>query len=324
MSWFRRGGKNRRSTGRSQVLPVRLELENVRAGRLRVVATLLAVLFVTAAAIYGLLFAGDWAMRRFVYENPSFAIRQIEVQTDGVISRDELRRWAGVQRGQNLLALDLARVKRDLELVSHVRSAAVERVLPDTLRLRVTEREAVARVFVGRLGRDGQYEMTTLHLDDEGYVLELLEPRQRATSQPDTDDSLPLISGINPNDLAPGRQVNLPEVHAALDLVAAFDHSSMATVADLLQVDVSSPEVLVVTTTQGSEITFAFADLDRQLRRWRGIYNEGQRISKAIARLDLAVPNYIPGLWVEASNQPPLEPKPKHHLINHRRRNVRS
>ena len=69
----------------------------------------------------------------------------------------------------------------------------------------------------------------------------------------------------------------------------------MAAIVDLRQVDVSSPDVLIVTTTQGSEITFATQDMERQLRRWHEIYNEGQRISKAIATLDLAVPQLHSG-----------------------------
>ncbi len=37
---------------------------------------------------------------------------KIEVQTDGVVPAEQVRRWSGVKPGQNLLALDLARVKR--------------------------------------------------------------------------------------------------------------------------------------------------------------------------------------------------------------------
>ena len=323
MSWFRRKPRNRRHHDRGNVLNVKLRADQERAGRFRVAAVLVGLVFATVFGFYLVWNVGEWAMQRLVYENKSFAIREIDVQTDGVVSVDELRRWAGVRRGQNLLALDLARVKRDLEMVSVIHSVAVERVLPDTLRLRVAEREPAAQVFVGQKGADGQYEMTTLHLDGEGYVMGLLQPRQRATPPTETEDSLPLISGINPNLLAPGRLVNLPEVRAALELIAAFDRSSMANVADLRQVDVSSPEVLVVTTTQGSEITFALNDLERQLRRWREIYNEGQRTSKAIATLDLAVPNYIPAHWTDAGTMPPLEPKAKNPQIK-RRKNVRS
>ena len=61
----------------------------------------------------------------------------------------------GVKVGQNLLALDLARVKRDLEMVSAIRSATVERMAPHTLKLRVSEREPLAQFSVLRLKSDG-------------------------------------------------------------------------------------------------------------------------------------------------------------------------
>ena len=61
---------------------------------------------------------GEWALDKFVYENSTFAIQSIEVQTDGVIAPDQLRRWTNVKPGANLIALDLASVKRNLELVS--------------------------------------------------------------------------------------------------------------------------------------------------------------------------------------------------------------
>jgi hypothetical protein len=53
---------------------------------------------------------------------------------------DQLRRWAAVRLGDNLLALDLPSVKRNLELVSVIRSVAIERALPHTLRISVTAR----------------------------------------------------------------------------------------------------------------------------------------------------------------------------------------
>ncbi len=61
---------------------------------------------------------------------------QIEVQTDGVLTAETIRRWAMVQTGQNLMALDLMRVKRDLELQPPIQFVAVERVLPRTLQTR--------------------------------------------------------------------------------------------------------------------------------------------------------------------------------------------
>ena len=109
-----------------------------------------APVFGTVFGLYLLWRAGEWALDKLVYENEAFAIQHIDVQTDGVIAPDQLRRWAGVKPGDNLLALDLARVKRNLELVPLVQSVSVERILPRTLRIRVTEREPVAQVNVPR------------------------------------------------------------------------------------------------------------------------------------------------------------------------------
>ncbi len=66
-----------------------------------------------------------------------------------------------------------------------------------------------------------------------------------------------------------------------------------------------SPGVLVVATGQGSEVTFGLENFNRQLARWREIYEMGARMSKAVATLDLAVTNNIPARWLEASAAPP-------------------
>ena len=99
-------------------------------------------------------------------------------------------------------------------------------------------------------------------------------------------------------------------MRAALHLIAEFAHSPMAGLVDLRRIDVGAPEALVVTTGQGSEVTFGLQDLDRQLRRWREIHDLGQRTHRSIASLDLAVTNNIPARWLEASTAPEPSPKP--------------
>jgi len=221
-----------------------------------------------------------------------------------------LQRWMGVRPGQNLFALDLSRVKRDLEMVPLIGSVSVERILPRTLRVRVTEREAVAQVNVPRSNGRGGVEVAVFHLDPEGYVMVPLDPRQRTTPLAQPDDPLPVLAGVGLHELQPGRRLDLPQVRAALQLVMEFALSPMAGLVDLRRIDVGAPEVLVVTTGQGSEVTFGLQDLARQLRRWREIHDLGQRMHRAIASLDLAVTNNIPARWLEASLVPGPSPKP--------------
>jgi cell division septal protein FtsQ len=264
---------------------------------------------------------GQWAANRLVYENRAFAIAQIDAQTDGVITPDQLRRWANVKPGENLFALDLARVKRDLEMVPLVSFVSVERILPRTLRIRVNEREAVAQVNVPRTSGRGTVEVSVFQLDADGFVMVPLDPRQRTTPVNQPDDPLPVLTGVGLHELQPGRRLELPQVQAALRLITEFAHSPMAGLVDLKRIDIGSAEVLIVTTGQDSEVTFGLQDLERQLRRWREIHELGQRLNKSLASLDLAVTNNIPVRWLQVSTGPVTAPKaPK--TLRTKRKNV--
>lgn len=306
--WFKKQTKNRR-IGREHVLEVKLRSGQVKAARVRLAAISIGMIFGTVFGLYVCWRSGEWLLNLFVYENPSFAVHRIDVQTDGVIAPNELRKWTGVKIGQNLLALDLDRVRRYLEMESVIETASVERILPHVLCIRITEREPVAQASVSHRRPDGTTEQLTFFLDPNGYVIMPPAPSQRATPPAAGDEKFPVLTGFNPVEMQPGRRVESAQVRAALQLIVAFGHSPMAGLVELKQVDVGSPEVLVATTDQGSEITMGTDDLDQQLRRWHLIFLEGKTRSKAVASLDLAITNNLPVRWLEASAVPPTNPK---------------
>ena len=308
MFWFKRKQKNRR-LGRIHVLDVKLRSDQVRATRVRLATLAFGISFGTLFGLYVLWRIGEWTLDRLVYENPSFSIQQVDVQTDGIISVEQLRRWAGVKAGQNLLALDLATVKRNLEMASAIKSATIERVLPRTLKIRVLEREPVAQVNVPRTGPEGGIEVATFQVDDEGCVLQPLDPRQRATPLNLAENPLPVLTGLGTADLQPGRHVETPQMQAALRLLAVFECSPMAGLVELRRIDVGYPEILVVTTGQGSEVTLGLTDLEQQLRRWRGLHDHGISIRKSIATLNLAVAKNSPLTWADSEPSPAIRSK---------------
>jgi hypothetical protein len=130
---------------------------------------------------------------------------------------------------------------------------------------------------------------------------------------------LPVIVGLNASEVQPGRHLESPQVHAALDLLQAFERSSMQGFAEIKRVDISTPEVLLVKTGQGSEIIFGVRDLDLQLRRWQAVFEAGLRQNKAIETLDLAVTNNIPASWIEASAVSPASSKAAKPLRNRKK-----
>ncbi|SPE53375.1 Polypeptide-transport-associated domain protein FtsQ-type [Verrucomicrobia bacterium] len=309
--WFRSRARNRR-LGREYVLDVKLRSSQVRAARLRLVVLLGSGALVVVLGGSLLWRAGAWALDQFVYQNEAFAITELDIQTDGVVRLGELRRWAGVKLGENLFKLDLAQVQRNLELVPLIRSVSLERVLPHTLCIRVAEREPIAQIDVPAPRPNGGLDHTIYQLDIAGYVMLPLDPHQRSTPPNLSEEQFPAISGVNARDLEPGRRLDAQSLQDALKLIVAFEASPMAGLVDLKKIDVSAPGVLVVTTDQGSQITFGPADLEQQLRRWHVIYGLGHKAGKAIATLDLAITNNIPARWLEASALPPESAKSPH------------
>ncbi len=320
--WFRREHNKNRRLHRSHVLDVKLRSDQVRATRVRLASMIVLLVAGTFFGLYLLWHIGEVVLNAFVYQNADFAIQQVEVQTDGVIAPNQLRRWSGVKPGANLIALDLGAVKRNLELVSAIDSVSVERVLPRTLKIRVTERDPIAQVDIPRADGNNGIAVSVFQLDGNGVVIQPLDPRLCTVPLAQINPQLPVITGMNAFQLQPGRRVELPQVQAALRLLVAFGTSPMAGLVDLRRVDVSAPGVVVVTTGQGSVITFGLDNLAQQLRRWRQIYDLGLSQQRSIATADLAVENNVPVRWMMASAVPatgtPKTVKP----LKNRRRNV--
>ncbi|MEO8428823.1 MAG: FtsQ-type POTRA domain-containing protein [Verrucomicrobiota bacterium] len=307
--WFSKKKKNRRF-GRVHVLDVKLRSQQARAIRTRLASRLAGGLVGTIAGLFLLWQGGNWLLKYFVFENNAFAISSIQVQTDGDIPVKQARQWAGVKLGENLLALDLSRVKRDLELVPWIREAAVERVLPRSLKVRISEREPLAQVYdwQGKTSSGG-VERVVYYLDVAGYVMRPKGSWAVRTSPETTNDVLPVLVGIKSTELRPGRPAESEQVHAALRLVDAFERSDMFGVVDLTQIDLSTPALLRVSTAQSNEVTFATHQLDLQLRRWWIIHEAALKKGQAIATLDLSVSNHIPATWFEAAAITTLKPK---------------
>jgi len=307
--WFKRKAQNRR-LGRTSVLEVKLRSSQVRAARMRLAAIASGIVFASVIGVYAAWRLGSWGLDELIYRNSTFSIQTVDVSTDGNLPIEQLRRWVGIRPGDNLLALDLARVKRDLELVPMIQGVSVERILPSTVKISVIEREPMAQASLPRPRASGGVEWATFCLDPEGYAMPLVDDRTRPGVTNSAADNWPMIAGLNASDIQLGKKIELPQLQAALQLITCFEHSPMNGLVDLKRIDISSPEALVVTTGQGSEVTFGLQEMERQLCRWYEIFEAGQRNGRALATLDLAITNNIPARWLEASVSPAQLAKP--------------
>jgi hypothetical protein len=301
---IRHAARNRRLTRRN-ILDVKLRTRGARLARLRLLATALAVAVGTVAGLYGLWHGGERALERLVFQNDSFAVRRIQVQNEGVIPPEEIVRWSGVKEGDNLLALDLTRVQRYLELMPLIRSAAVERVPPDTLRIRIVEREPIARVMARWLdASETGMTIVNYYLDEEGCLMGWTDGLGEGSMHLRKGELLPVLEGLPVSELRSGRCTTRPEAIAALRLVSLFDRSAMAKWVVLESVDLTVSGLIEVRARSRfggavSRVRFGYESMEDQLVRWRRIHDYGLQQGQEIQRLDLSVRDNIPVLFAE-------------------------
>ena len=290
--WGRKRRANRRGHQRYTLLNVDLPIEKVRQQRLRwafrVVGFVFGVFLIFMCVWHG----GSWLMKAGFYQNDRFTVRIIDIRTSGLINPEQIRSWARIHEGENLFGMDLQRIKRDLEMVPQIKVAAVDRVLPKTLRLRVTERRPLAQVVAYKQYSEGRVQKYVYWLDTEGVVMPSVD-RKQATGQASVK-WMPLIIGLNQADLMPGRPIQSQQLESALSLIKRFDLSPMAGLAHLRQIDISHRETLKVETWRGGQVTLSLNGIDRQLKRWRQLYDLGRKHNRAIFSVDLSIKNNLP------------------------------
>jgi cell division protein FtsQ len=195
------------------------------------------------------------------------AVADIEVAGRAMTSREAILRALGADRGTPILAVSPSQAKARLEALPWIRTAAVERLLPDTLRVRLVERTPFA--FWQRQGklalidRDGTV-ITTDRLDRfPGLIVIVGEdaPRHVAAlldmiaTEPDIAGrvvSAVRVGGRRWNvQLDNGIDVQLPEERQqdAWAQLAQLEHRSQLLARDVQVVDMRLPDRLVVRVT---------------------------------------------------------------------------
>ncbi len=89
---------------------------------------------------------GGVVLVQYAEQHPYFAATDIVVSTDGRLTADEIRQWAGVAPGMNIIALDVQAMKRRLRHHPWIHTAVVTREFPQRLYLTIRERHPIARI----------------------------------------------------------------------------------------------------------------------------------------------------------------------------------
>lgn len=194
------------------------------------------------------------AVRNFLDHDPRFRIdSSAAIQTTGnsQLSRRDLLTVFGSDLGRNIFFVPLAQRRAELEQIPWVEHATVMRLLPDQLRVSVTERTPIAFVRLG-----SKIDL----VDAAGVVLEMPPSMMAARRY-----SFPVVTGINPNDPLSTRGARM---HLYQKFITEIDSTGEKVSEQLSEVDLSDPEdVRVTVPAKGSDLLLHFGQEDF-LNRW--------------------------------------------------------
>jgi cell division protein FtsQ len=239
-----------------------------RWGRIAVIS---AALVVVAGGVALVL-----SVRSFLENDPRFRIdsaSSIQTLGNSQLTRTDLLSVFGSDIGRNIFYVPLSARRSELEQIPWVQHATVMRLLPNELRVAVTERTPIAFVRVG-----DQVKL----VDADGVILDM-PPAMMAAKH----FSFPVVTGIRPNDPLSARK---PRMAMYQKFVAELDASGEKLSEQMSEIDLSDPEdVRATVPAKGSDLLLHFGE-ENFLPRYR-VYqshlNEWEQQYPRLAAVDL-------------------------------------
>jgi cell division protein FtsQ len=172
--------------------------------------------------------------RQWLVTTPYFSLRDVRVEGASHRTREHYLASAGLEKGRNILALDLADVRRKLLAEPWVEEASVVRRLPGRIDVTLREREPMAIVAL-----DEPYLVTAT-----GNVFKTIEADELVDR--------PVITGLTTEDVSEVTGHGRELLRRALDLAAEYERGKLSESMPLEEVHIEhSGEMALRVGAQG-------------------------------------------------------------------------
>jgi cell division protein FtsQ len=238
---------------------------------------------------------GVWEVTRALQEDPkqmpaaakSVPVKNLALKTDGHLDAAWLARTLALPRNASLMELDLQRLRAQLLAHGQVRTAAVTRHFPDTLDVRLSEREPVIRLRTDL----GGGAVRTLLVAEDGVVFE------GCGFDPEKIEALPWLV---PAKLArqDGQFLPIPGMPLVAELLERAQRETARLFATWQIVSIAGLEAdgeIEVRTRTGTKVVFgAKSEFFPQLAKLDAVWDALAKSPAAPARIDLSLGREVP------------------------------
>lgn len=291
-----------RAYGNSSPLAVPIERhrEGIKLTR-RGVFMFVKVIFVLAL-LAGVGFGGHYVCKHHIWGGDRFTVKEIRVSTDGEMTRSEILSKAGLQEGIRIFDVNLTEARKGLEDVCQIETVEVERFLPSTLVVRLTERKPVAWILEGAETDPGSASRAYV-VDAKGWVM----PQRKVSMQL---RYLPVINGVHElfENLTPGQRAGGYEIQSAIRLLTSSE--SIARFRPRV-IDLSKGFCMEVTDLTRTKYTFGFDRLDDQLSKMQQVMTHTEHAGREVSSVNLMYAKQIPVVFGAPVQVAKVEEKPE-------------
>jgi cell division protein FtsQ len=165
----------------------------------------------------------------FLTSSPYFRITKLEVEGVGGKLQKELNSIArkAIAENRSLLTLDISRLRNQIASHPGIRNLHLEKLYPDTLIIKASEREPAAVVYA-----DNFYLV-----DRDGYAVSKIRNQDLPSYQ------FPVITGLSSDEIAVGSKIYNERLLGALDLVRVLKDKNPELCASLSEIHLGSDPI---------------------------------------------------------------------------------
>ena len=151
-----------------------------------------------ASVLGGIAFGARRTLNALFFTNSDYAVKTIEVTSDGNLTREAILRAADVAEGKNIFSISLPKVQERLGALPQVEESRIQRILPNKLAISIQERRPVAWVVPADTNA-GTFNFENAYLVDRRGIL--LKTKSLAPEYL----GLPLIVGVDTSNCQAGQ-----------------------------------------------------------------------------------------------------------------------
>jgi len=281
-----------------KVTSPRIVMFQIRSGILK------GMKFVVILAMLALIgFGGYKGIQHLFLGNEKYRLQEIDLQTNGHLTHARVVDVAHIDLNGNIFTIDTHHVRDSLQALPEVTRCKVERRLPGTLKIHITERVPVVWIKCPPLGFPGRSNNGVL-ADEKGVTF----PCEGTLWDSSRDLPVVVVPVAKSDNFNHGHKSTHPDVIRALNLIKTFNTANVRAEWMPERLILVNNYSIKVICNDGSHATFGMHDHDRQVADFITIHEHTLRTHRKITHINLIPHKNIPVVFADD----PVLVRPKH------------